>query len=92
MSLKADGASDSTGLPLVFLLLTRTLTHRQTYRQHSPLCPLTMGICPSLGWADLWMKPFTFRSAVVGTEEAWVRFIMCSVLISEHWCAPVTST
>lgn len=48
-------------------------TGRQTDRQHGPLCPLTMGICPSSGWADLWMKPYTFRSEVVGTEEVRAR-------------------
>lgn len=58
---------------LLLLLLTRTLTNnekdRQTYRQHGPLCPLTIGICPSLGWADLWMLHFSFCSEVVGTED-----------------------
>lgn len=58
---------------LLLLLFARTLTQRtdrQRERQHGPLCPLTMGICPSLGWADLWMKPVSFCSEVVGTEEA----------------------
>lgn len=64
----------------LLLLHTRTLTHGQPWRQHGPLCPLTMSIClyvdgslrawsPSLSARRWWVQLKYGRDGWVGEPQ-----------------------